>query len=195
MLRSALLAATVLALLPLQAQAQLELKPAVGMTLTSLSKNPAGATSSAQVGYQVGASVLFGRSLYAEGGLFYARKSTEFTIASGVPAPKISTDITGLRIPVMVGYHLIGGPTEFFALRAFGGAAAFMVTDVTVPGLTKKDFSSPTYGVFAGAGVDVLFLFADLKYEWSLTDTSKLSSVGIGQARSLFVNVGAKFNF
>jgi hypothetical protein len=39
-------------------------------------------------------------------------------------------------------------------------------------------------------GVDVLFLFADLKYEWSLTDMGK--TLDVGQSRSFFLDVGVR---
>jgi hypothetical protein len=80
-------------------------------------------------------------------------------------------------------------------IRIFGGGALFMVTSVDAPGLTKDDLESPTFGVFAGAGVDIAIVFVDLKYEWSLTDVSKLSTVDIGQGRSFFVNAGVRLPF
>jgi hypothetical protein len=195
MLRSAFAAALGLALLatPGLAQAQLELKPAVGLTYTSLSKNPVSGRYSAQVGYQLGATVLFGEALYVEGGLFYARKNLAFTETS--THNRFDTGVSGLRIPVMVGIHILGAPREFLALRVFGGGSAFIVTDVTADGYTKSDFTSPTYGLFAGAGVDVGFLFVDVKYEWSLTDYSSHSTVDVGQSRSLYANAGVKIAF
>ena len=195
MLRTALAAALALALLvmPGLAQAQLELKPALGLTYTSLSKNPVSGTYSAQVGYQFGLTVLYGETLYVEGGLLYARKNLGFTETSS--HAKFDTGVSGLRIPAMVGFHILGAPKDFFALRVFGGGAAFIVADVTAPGLTKSNFTSPTWGVFAGAGVDVAFLFVDLAYEWSLTDYSSLSTVDVGKSRSLYANAGVKIVF
>lgn len=179
----------VAALTPGLAAAQLELKPALGVSFSDVSKDPQSGQAKGKVGWQVGGTALLGERLYLEGGLFYARKSTEITQTSQ------SVDvngITGLRVPVAVGYHLIGSPGAPLALRAFGGGSVFLVTAVDATGLAKSDFESPTYGVFAGVGVDVLFLFADLKYEWSLTDVTKLSTVDVGASRSLYLNVGLK---
>ena len=178
------------ALLPAAAQA-LELKPAVGLTFSDVSKDPATGSAKAKAGWQAGGTVLLGEGLYFEGGLFYAKKSTDITAASASGAIDVS-GITGLRIPAMVGFHLIGSPTDFLAVRAFGGGSMFIVTSVDAVGVTKSDFESPTYGVFAGVGVDVAFLFADLKYEWSLTDVSKLSTIDVGSSRSVYLNVGLK---
>ena len=84
---------------------------------------------------------------------------------------------------------------DALGLRVFGGGSAFLVTGVTGEGLSKDDFESPTYGVFAGAGLDFLMFFIDVKYEWSLTDVSKLSTVDIGQSRSLFATAGVRIPF
>jgi hypothetical protein len=169
----------------------LELKPAIGLTFTDVSSDPANGSASGKAGYQIGGTVLFGEKLYFEAGAFYAQKSTDIT--SSTPSGAIDlTSITGIRIPAMVGFHLIGEPKSEFTLRLFGGGSAFLVTSVSANGLTKSDFESPTWGVFAGAGVDFLFLFLDLKYEWSLTNVSSLSTVDVGSARSLYMNVGVK---
>jgi hypothetical protein len=169
----------------------LELKPAIGITFTDVSKDPANGSASGKAGWQLGGTVLFGEKLYFEAGAFYAQKSTDIT--SSTPSGAIDfNSITGVRIPAMVGFHLIGEPKEPFALRIFGGGSAFIVTSVNASGLTTSDFESPTWGAFAGAGVDFLFLFLDLKYEWSLTDVSRLSTIDVGSARSLYANVGVK---
>ncbi len=171
----------------------LELKPALGLTFTDVASDPQGGTASGKAGWQLGGTVLLGESLYFEGGVFYSQKSADIT--STTPSGSIDfTSITGLQIPAMVGFHLIGDPKADFALRAFGGASAFVVTAVNVTGLTKSDFESPTYGAFVGAGLDFLFLFTDLKYEWSLTDLSKVSTVDVGATRSFYWNVGVKFS-
>ena len=182
-----------LALLPGSASA-FELKPALGLTFTDVATDPVTGTATGKAGWQLGGTVLLGEKLYFEGGVFYSQKSADIT--STTPSGSIDfTSITGLRIPAMVGFHLIGEPTGSFALRAFGGASAFLVTAVNVTGLTKSDFESPTYGAFLGAGLDFLFLFADLQYEWSLTNLSKVSTVDVGATRSFFLNGGVKIAF
>jgi hypothetical protein len=184
----------VLLLFSVPAPAQVELKPGVGINFTSVSKDPVGGEVKAQVGWQVGGTVLFGEKLYGEAGLFYSKKSTEFT-SSTASSLNFETGITGLRIPAMVGFHLLGGEEEPFALRIFGGGSAFIVTAVDAQGLSKDDFESPTWGVFAGAGVDFLMFYLDAKYEWALSDVSKLSTVDIGKNRSIFLTAGVRLPF
>jgi hypothetical protein len=169
----------------------LELKPALGITFSDLTQDPVSGTSSGKVGWQLGGTLVWGDRLYFEAGAFYAQKGTEVT--STAPAnPFEIKGVSGVRIPAMVGLRLLGGEKDALGIRAFGGGSAFLVTAVDATGLTKSDFESPTYGVFLGAGVDFLMLFADLKYEWGLTDVSKLSTIDVGSSRSIILNVGLR---
>ena len=173
--------------------AQAELKPGIGITFSDMSKNPANGEVNGQLGWQLGGSVLFGQEFYGEGGLFYATKSTAFTVAS--TNLEFENDLNGVRIPVALGYHLINDQKDQFALRVFGGGSAFIVTSVNAPGASKDDFTSPTWGVFAGAGLDIFMFFLDLQYEWSLSDVSSLSTVDIGKSRSFIANAGIRLAF
>lgn len=176
-----------------QACAQAELKPGIGITYSDMSKSPANGEVTGQLGWQLGGSVLIGQKFYGEGGVFYATKSTAFTESSA--KLEFTNDINGLRIPVALGFHLIGEQKSQFALRVFGGGSAFIVTSVSAPGASKDDFTSPTWGVFAGAGLDIFMFFVDLQYEWSLSDVSSLSTVDIGKSRSFIANAGIRLAF
>jgi hypothetical protein len=176
-----------------QACAQVELKPGIGITFSDVSKNPANGEVTSQLGWQLGGSILFGQKFYGEGGVFYATKSTAFTVASA--NLEFENDLNGVRIPVILGYHLLGDQKDQFALRIFGGGSAFIVTSVSAPGASKDDFTSPTWGVFAGAGLDILMFYVDVQYEWSLSDVSSLSTVDIGKSRSFIANAGLRLAF
>ena len=168
-----------------------ELKPAVGLSWTGVSKDPASGDTQAKLGWQIGGTVLLGEKLYFEGGAFYAKKSTDITAVSASQSIDFK-GVSGVRIPAMIGYRFGGGGAEPLALRIFGGGSAFIVTSVDVEGLSKSDFESPTYGLFAGAGLDFLFLFTDLAFEWSVTDVAKTSTIDVGQSKSVFLNVGVR---
>lgn len=176
-----------------QAYAQAELKPAIGITFSEMSKNPVNGEMTGQVGWQVGGSILAGQKLYVEGGVFYATKNTAFTESSS--RLEFTNDINGLRIPVALGFHLIGEQKDQFSLRIFGGGSAFIVTSVSAPGASKDDFTSPTWGVFAGAGLDILIFFVDVQYEWSLSDVSSVNTIDIGKGRAFFANAGLRLAF
>jgi hypothetical protein len=189
---SILLAASLLA--PGAGAARTELKPAVGFNFSDVTKDPATGSATGKFGWQVGGTVAFGERLYLEGGAFYARKSTEITATDANNSIDFK-GLSGVRVPVMLGFRLLDDPAEkdAFDVRVFGGGSAFFVTSVDATGLSKSDVESPTYGVFAGAGVDFLLFFVDLKYEWSLTNVSKLDTVDVGDSRSVFVNAGVRF--
>ncbi len=169
---------------------QLELKPTIGLNFTNFSKDPVSGSNSAKVGWQLGGTVSFGDKLYGEGGIFWVYKSNEFT--DNATDNKLSTDLSGIQIPVMVGYHLLGKESGLIGLRAFGGASAFILTKVNALGLTKDDFTTASYGVFLGAGLDFALFFLDLKYEWSLSNVSSVSSYDLGKSKSLFINAGIR---
>lgn len=173
------------------AEAQSEIKPAIGINVTNVSEDPVTGEAQGQVGWQFGGSILFGEKFYFEPGIFYTHNSLEFTSESDQDYD-FESDIKGIRVPVAVGLHLLGTQESAIDLRAFGGASGFFITDVDAGILDKDDFESPQWGVFAGAGLDFLFLFLDLKYEWSLTDVSGISNFDVGKRRSFFLNVGIR---
>ena len=172
--------------------AQIEIKPAIGINFTGFSQDPENATTSSQLGWQLGGTVSFGDKLYGEGGIFWTYKSNE--ISENDTNFTFSTSQSGIRIPAMVGYHLLGSGGGLVGLRAFGGASVYIVTKVDALDLTKEDFNTASWGVFLGAGVDISMFFVDLKYEWSLTDVSSVTSFDVGKSRSLFVNAGIRLS-
>jgi len=175
-----------------QSYSQMEIKPAIGINFTGFSQDPENATSSAQLGWQLGGTVSFGDKLYGEGGIFWTYKAND--ISEMDTNITLSTSLSGIRIPIIVGYHLIGNESSLIGLRAFGGASITIISNVDVEDLSKDDFTSPTYGVFLGAGVNFTMFFLDLKYEWSLSDVSSISSFDVGKARTLFINGGVRIS-
>ena len=175
-----------------QSYSQMEIKPAIGINFTGFSQDPENATSSAQLGWQLGGTVSFGDKLYGEGGIFWTYKAND--ISEMDTNITLSTSLSGIRIPIIVGYHLIGNESSLIGLRAFGGASITIISNVDAEDLSKDDFTSPTYGVFLGAGVNFTMFFLDLKYEWSLSDVSSISSFDVGKARTLFINAGVRLS-
>jgi hypothetical protein len=165
----------------------LVLKPAIGINFNDFTKQPATGEYSSQVGWQIGGTVAIGDRFYFEPGIFYAEKSSKYS--SGNPSVSDTKfDISGVRIPVGVGFKLFGAEAPI-NVRAMGGGSAFIVTSVSDG--PKSDYSTPAWGLYAGAGVDVLMLFLDLKYEWSLTNVQKdVSQIDVGKSRTFYINLG-----
>jgi hypothetical protein len=160
---------------------------------TNLSENFA---SDNRLGYQGGAFVRlnFGK-LYVQPELIYNHRSTKLEYEIN-PVIDGESQRVGVRsdlkigtfdIPVLVGFKLV--KTKLFNLRFFAGPDISFSTnkdvsyeyttgdgedfqgDIPDEGkISVDDFNSTTWYLQAGAGVDVLFLTLDVRYEKGLSD-------------------------
>jgi hypothetical protein len=172
------------------AYAQTEIKPTIGINSTNVSQDPATGEATGKIGWQFGASVLIGNEFYIEPGLFYMHSTTDFS--STDDDFDFETQLRGLRLPVALGFHIIGNEESAIDLRVFGGPSAYFLTGVDSGPFDRDDFESTQFGLFAGAGLDLFIFFLDLKYEWSLTDLSSVQDFDIGQRRAFFTNAGIR---
>ncbi len=155
--------------------AQIEIKPTFGINMSKLSDEPEGFSQSARVGYQFGGSVKIGKKLYLEPGILWTRLGSKVVHADSSNLD-YKTDINALRVPVFIGYQIIGGDEEnLFGLRVFGGPAMSWVTKIKSNDndLNKDDFSNIIWGADAGVGINVWLLFLDAGYEWGFTKVFK----------------------
>jgi len=182
---------------------QLDLKPAIGMTVASFDSNPLfevkddSLVTSGKVGYQYGASLAIGRKLYVEPGVFYTKliqnmeptnpdvmeEMTEFTYSAGY-----------LRIPVNFGFQFIGTTTSFAGLKIFLGPSIMIplgVKENDYP-IVKEDLRSPQFDISAGAGLNIWFIFLDVSYGWGLTPQFKDDPIE-AKMKSLYANLGFRF--
>lgn len=177
--------------------AQVSIKPGIGINVTDFSKVPDGTNNvQGKVGYQIGASALIGDKLYVEPGVFVQKQSTDFVV-SGVENQNIniSNEISSIRIPVNVGYHILGSESSPFALRVFGGPTASIVTNVkesNVLNLDKSDYKGMNWGAQVGAGVDLSFLYLDVSYEWGLNQFLKDAS-NAPKLQGAYITAGINF--
>ncbi|MFT3747425.1 MAG: outer membrane beta-barrel protein [Agriterribacter sp.] len=172
--------------------AQIAIKPSVGLNFTDFSKDPNTGKYKSKAGYQLGGSVAFGKKVYIEPGIFWVKKTTEY-VTENTNSDDVKFDVSGFRIPVSVGFNLLGNEKSLVGLRAFGGASAFILTDAKAKNWNKDDFKNAAFGVFAGAGLDITIVFVEAKYEWSLTNVQKdISQVDVGKSRSVFINAGVR---
>jgi len=169
------------------AQAQIVIKPAVGVNFTDLSKDEGGEFK-AKVGWQIGGSVMFSmKKLYLEPGVFYIQKSTQFNSSSS-SVEDVKFDINGIRIPVSIGYNF-GDEKSTVNFRIFGGGSAFILTNTK--NIDKDALKNAQWGVHAGAGLDISLFFLDASYEWSLTNVSDdVDNVDVGKTRAIFIQAG-----
>jgi len=165
--------------------AQLHLGIKGGVSMSKLTTNINDVVEAAKTGYQLGAFVRIGKKFHLQPEVYFSAKpgKVEFTTPDlNDPTKKfnISEDIhfSTVDIPVLVGLRLLKIPGGNIRLQA--GPVASFVTNSTMT-VSKdgvelpeddypKDFKSFNWAAQFGAGVDVLFLTIDLRYELGLTN-------------------------
>ena len=185
-MKKGILLLSFLTLLAFTVFSQVHFKPGVGLTVTDY-VNFGDYGVAGKVGAQVGGSVSIGKKFYFEPGVFYATKSADFSTNTEAA---ITNTVKGIRVPVSVGFGLLGNEESLASLRVFGGGSGFFVTGVG-GNIKKENQKSPQWGAYAGAGVDIWLLYLDLSYEWSLSEASAV--VADGKARTFLATVGFKF--
>ncbi len=174
---------------------QITIKPTLGLNFNDFSKDQSTGDYKAKPGGLIGASVAIGKKVYLEPGLFYAVKSTEFVSTGSSGIPDVNTQLKGFRVPVALGFNLVGNEKSTVSIRGFGGGSAFFITNVVSDVFNPDNISKANWGVFAGAGLDFWKFFLDMQYEWSLTDIQKnVTTVDVGQTRTIFINAGLRIN-
>jgi hypothetical protein len=183
--------------------AQLELKPAIGLTIASFDSNPVfevqddSLLTNGKAGYQVGASLAIGRKLYVEPGIFYTKltqdmEPTNFEIKEEIP--KFTYCASYLRIPVNFGFQFIGSTTSFAGLKIFLGPSLLIPLSIKENdySIVIEDVQSPQFDISAGAGLNVWFLFLDVSYGWGLTPQYVDDPIE-AKMQAFYANLGFRF--
>lgn len=178
---------------------QLEFKPAIGLTVAKFDSDPVfevnndSLVTNAMAGYQVGASLLIGRKLFVEPGVFYTKLIQNMTPAkSGKPEFTYSPNF--VRIPVNFGFQFIGSTESLAGLRIFLGPSLFIpvgLKENDYP-IVKEDMTSPQFDISVGAGLNIWFLFLDVSYGWGLTPQFTEDPIE-AKMQAFYANVGFRF--
>ena len=174
---------------------QITIKPGIGMNVTNWSKEPGQSSVDGNLGWQVGGSIAMGNKLYFEPGLFYMEQSTEVTTIDAQTSTNFKFDnkISSLRIPVNIGYSILGNEGGLASVHIFGGPTASIVTSTDGDDfLSKDDFKDINWGIQAGAGVNIAMLYLDASYEWGLNEFLKDMDEKV-KLRGFFVTAGIRF--
>ena len=175
------------------ANAQVEIKALVG---TNFSGMPGHSFDNfkGSAGYQFGGGVLIGNKFYVEPSLQIGKMTS--TISDQTTSlDDFEMKQSFVRIPVYAGYHLLGAEDQMLALRVFAGPA------ITIPGkldnelsiVEKDNMNKSLWGVDAGVGLDIFFLFVELNYEHSFTD--RFIDGAEGKHNSVYINAGVHIDF
>jgi hypothetical protein len=179
--------------------AQLELKPAIGINGSRFNTDPKDSLGaiSGRPGWQFGGTILYGKKWYVESGFFIQYQGHELqTIDQNSQSVLFSNDIKSMYLPFNCGYHILGNEEGLFGLRLFAGASWQSIThiDSEVPDLNLEDVESPIWGVYGGLGVNFWLIYADLSYQWDLTNTY-VNSMEDKRNHIIRANLGARINF
>lgn len=182
--------------LAVTSMAQVEIKGGGGINFLGLSQDHDEYKSEGQIGYQFGAGVLIGQKFYVEPSVYWQRNAS-FLIEKDDPENvEYQTSINSIRVPVHLGYHIIGGKEEkFVSLRIFAGPAGTFVTSVKsdLEKVTKDDLNTFLVDLDAGLGLDIWFIFLDVQYQFGFSKVYKEGSDG--KLRGLAANVGFRIPF
>ncbi len=176
---------------------QLELKPAIGLTVASFDSNPKvmgdSIVTQSKAGYQVGASLAIGRKLYVEPGIFYTKLNQDMD-PTDVEKSEFKYSAGFVRIPVNFGFQFIGSTTSFAGLKIFLGPSMLIPVGIKENDYTiaKADVKSPQFDISAGAGINVWFIFLDISYGWGLTPQFVDDPIE-AKMQAFYANLGFRF--
>lgn len=188
--------------LPIIASAQLEIRPFLGMNFSDVTESPDGQSTQAKLGGQIGASVLIGNRFYLNPGIAYFSRSTEFSSRDNL-IPDTDYDVSGVIIPLLVGYRFVDASTEpFLNFRVQAGPSLLFFTQQRFSeGSINEEvnWNENQWGGQVGAGLDVSIFFIDAMYEFGLSNNQKDGTLGIDgdnfKMDTFYINAGVRLSF
>jgi len=180
----------------MMSQAQFEIKPAAGFNTSHLTTEHVKWGSEGRIGYQFGVGVLVGEKLYFEPGIFWNTVTKDVYDKTNADQFNFNHTTSFIRIPAVIGYHILGSEETLADLRFFAGPAVSFITGVNddTGELSKDEFKSMIFDITAGVGVDVWIFFAEWNYIFGLTPVFK---DGHNNAKDQIFNfnIGARIRF
>lgn len=197
MKRIILVVAILASLCPI-ASAQIQLKGNFGFNYSSLSRTSDGTHLRGNFGYQFGGSLLMGDKGYLEPGIQFVRNSRTYTLSQVGTEAKFKVDENLVKIPVHLGYHLLGDVDSPVALRVFAGPSLAIVGKIRSENpdmkIHREDFRNARWAMDVGLGVDILFLFVEANYEFGLTQYADIDGYNSIHDALVF-NAGVRLPF
>ena len=163
-------------------QFQFGLKGAVSMS--SLTTDINDYVNPFKTGFQAGAYLRFGKKLHLQPEIYFAGKSGELTYDIQAEGPALTVKetvmLSTVDVPLLLGYKIMD-PKAFNIRLQAGPVASFVLNkayEVSLNGVSQEDpddsykdaWNDMNWAMQFGAGVDVLFLTIDLRYELGLSN-------------------------
>ena len=140
------------------ASAQFAVNPQLGINYTNLTNPPSNVTTSAAVGFQLGADLRFGDRLYFQPGAFFGRSATVVKF-SPLDTTFIEDNLirTTAKVKALIGYNIIHG--DAFRLRVNAGPTYEALLSVDSKddkiAFNKSDYNGGSFNMDGGLGVDL----------------------------------------
>jgi len=165
------------------AQGVFSLGPKVGYNSYELSSNMDSVQASIKNSFQLGAFIRVGKKIYFQPEANY--QIDQSTLNKSVGNVVFSQDVTlkSVKVPALIGVKLINA--RVFNLRVMAGPAVTFILDKKLSPSTMSDLwpirsvddlKNSTWSVQMGAGLDILFLTLDVRYEVGIDNTYNGSS-------------------
>lgn len=184
--------------------AQVRFSPKVGVNVSALDATleDIDADAQARAGWNAGLDMRLGDGMFfLAPGLHYYSFTTR--LMQGFDNPEeidfsSESSVQSLRAPINIGLRLTGD-NGLLGIYAKGGVTPAYVLGIKqqdevsipeIPTFQLDDLNRFTWGANVGAGIDLLFLTAELNYEIGLNDFFKNSA---GRNNMLTMSVGLKF--
>jgi len=132
--------------------------------------------------FYFGAFARLGKKVYLQPELLFMKRNGKLTDESA-SENQIALKINTIDLPLMLGIKVLD--LKAANVRIMAGPVASFVINKTITSenwdetITKDDFNNMNWGLQFGAGVDVLFLTLDVRYEIGLNDVSKLENFSL----------------
>jgi len=162
--------------------------PKAGATFSKITSDQDQITEEMKSSLHFGAFVRLGNKIYVQPEVLFMNRKGEFS-AGNIAGSSRSIHLKTIDIPVLVGGKIIG--SEVFNLRVMAGPVASLALnkDVTSENwdnaITEDDIRGANWGLQLGAGIDVLMLTFDLRYEYGISNFSK--EAGLTLKNNMFV--------
>jgi len=174
---------------------QLSIRPQIGFNSSTLTKSLDNAVFSDQVGFQFGADVQLGTKWYIQPGIFWESAKNE--LRERIDGDRTEISVDRIRIPVMLGYHLLSDRGGLLDVRAFTGPNAAFSVNKNVKEtslLAKDDLKNAVYGWNLGFGVDLAILFVDAGYMFGLSEVFEGMATDV-RNNLFYANAGIRIGF
>jgi len=170
---------------------QFTVGPKIGYNASKLSTSLDTVSSNFKSGFQIGAFVRIGKKFYFQPEVYYTTQGGVFESNNTDWEQKVS--IGSLDVPILVGFKLI--KAKVVDLRILAGPLASFVVNKSVKdagGVTgpieNADINSVNWGIQVGAGLDVLFMTLDVRYQIGLNNLIKtIDDVDINSKNNVWV--------